>query len=99
MSGQIAIDTLTCSGVGGIASVGLGILNSGKVKVSVMDLVKNMNAPLDPKVLAMLPTGPVTVTSGGNRYTIVLRDATVSINGLGVIPFGVLTALHSKYLS
>lgn len=87
--GQLAIDTLTCQGIGGLASVALGALSTSKNTTSLLSTV-----PIDPRAAAVLPRGPVEFTSEGNTFRIVLEDAQISINGLPLIPFGVLTALH-----
>ncbi|KAF1926890.1 uncharacterized protein M421DRAFT_394471 [Didymella exigua CBS 183.55] len=92
---QMAINTLTCQGIGGIASITLGAVSQKKNKISLTDMV---NIPLDPRVAASLPQGPVEFTSDGNTFRIVLKDAEISINGLPVFPFGVLTALHVLFV-
>lgn len=91
MGGQIAIDALTCQGIGGLAAVALGVMSADKGKPSAMG---TPNVPLDPQVLGSLPQGPVEFTSEGNTFRIVLKDTAISINGLPVIPFGILTAFH-----
>ncbi|KAJ8112280.1 hypothetical protein OPT61_g5317 [Boeremia exigua] len=93
--GQLVIDTLTCQGIGGLASAALGAMSASKDKKGMMDV---MNVPLDPRVLGSLPQGPIEFTSDGNTFRVVLRDAEISINGLPVIPFGVLTALHVLFI-
>lgn len=92
-AGQTAISVLTCQGIGGIASVALGAMSANKGKMSMKDM---MNVPLDPRVAASLPQGPVEFSSEGNKFRIVLKDAAVSINGLPVVRFAVITALHGK---
>ncbi|KAF2623265.1 hypothetical protein BU25DRAFT_462164 [Macroventuria anomochaeta] len=94
--GQLAIDMLTCQGIGGLASVALGAMNASKNKTSVMDMMSSV--PLDPRVVGSLPQGPVEFTSEGNTFRIVLKDAEISINGLPIIPFGILTALHVLFI-
>jgi hypothetical protein len=63
--------------------------NEGKEKLKDM-----MKIPLDPRVAGSLPQGPVEFTSEGNTFRIVLKDARISINGLPMIRFGVITAFH-----
>jgi hypothetical protein len=92
---QLAVDKLTCKGIGGAASVGLGLFSSGG-GASLTMLAKSQ-VPLDPKVTQSLPEGPIEITSGGNTFRIVLRDADIKINGLAIIPFGIFTALHSTF--
>jgi hypothetical protein len=92
--GQTAINIVTCQGIGGIASVALGAMSANKGKMSMKDM---MNVPLDPRVAASLPQGPVEFTSEGNTFRIVLKDAEISVNGLPVIRFGIITALHGAF--
>ena len=89
--GQLAINMFTCQGIGGIASVALGAMSASKNKTS-MGMMSSV--PLDPRAASSLPQGPVEFTSEGNTFRIVLKDAEISINGLAIIPFGILTALH-----
>lgn len=93
VGGQMAIDTLTCQGIGGLAAAALGVKSGSKDKKSMMDV---MSVPLDPRVLGSLPQGQVEFTLEGNTFRIVLRNADISINGLPIIPFSILTALHGK---
>ncbi|KAF3041895.1 hypothetical protein E8E12_005491 [Didymella heteroderae] len=93
--GQTAINLLTCQGIGGIASVVLGSMSANKGKMSIKDM---MNIPLDPRAAASLPQGPVEFTSEGNTFRIVLKDAELTINGLPVIRFGIITALHLLFI-
>jgi hypothetical protein len=79
---QLAVDKLTCKGIGGAASVGLGIFSSGG-GASLTMLAKSQ-VPLDPRVTQSLPEGPIEIKSGGNTFRIVLRDADIRINGLAV---------------
>ncbi|KZM18617.1 hypothetical protein ST47_g10221 [Ascochyta rabiei] len=94
--GQLAINMLTCQGIGGFASVALGALSSSKNKTSMMGMMSSV--PLDPRAAGSLPQGPVEFTSEGNTFRIVLKDAEISINGLPIIPFGILTALHVLFM-
>lgn len=87
-AGQFGIDTLTCQGVGGLASIFLGVTSDRKDKTSLL------SSPLDSQAVDSLPQGPIEIKSNGNSYRIVLSDAEISINGLLVKPFAVLTALH-----
>jgi hypothetical protein len=90
---QLAVDKLTCKGIGGAASVGLGVLTGGGA--SLTDMMKSQ-VPLDPRVTQSLPEGPIEIRSEGNTFRIVLRDADIRINGLAIVSFGVLTALHGR---
>ncbi|KAJ4359438.1 hypothetical protein N0V95_002185 [Ascochyta clinopodiicola] len=93
--GQLAINMLTCQGIGGLASVALGAMSASKNKTSMMGMMSSV--PLDPRAAGSLPQGPVEFTSEGNTFRIVLKNAEISINGLPIIPFGILTALHAGY--
>lgn len=93
-AGQMAINTLTCQGIGGIASVALGAMSAKKNTTSMMSM---MNIPLDARAAASLPQGPVEFISEGNTFRIVLKATEISINGLQLLPFGILTALHGNY--
>lgn len=94
--GQLVIDTLTCQGIGGLAAAALGVMSGSKDRQSMMDVI---STPLDQRVLGSFPQGSVEFTSEGNTFRIVLKDAEISINGLPVIPFGILTALHGNISS
>jgi hypothetical protein len=87
-AGQFGIDTLTCQGVGGLASIFLGVTSDRKDKTSLL------SSPLDSQAVSSLPQGPVEIRSKGNTYRIVLSDAEITINGLLIKPFAALTALH-----
>ena len=87
-AGQFGLDTLTCQGVGGLASVIFGVTSESKDKTSLL------SSPLDSQAVSSLPQGPVEIRSQGNTYRIVLSDAEITINGLTIKLFAVLTALH-----
>lgn len=95
MLAQTVIDSLTCQGVGGVAAAGLAVLNNGKSTKSFTGIAQS-GVPLDSRVLQSLPNEPINLTSEGNKFQIVIKEARVEINGLAVVPFAVLTALHSK---
>ena len=54
---------------------------------------------LDSAVLRVLPQGPITLFNDGNNFEVVIRNSTVKVNGLELIPFAVVTALHSKLMA
>lgn len=87
---QAGVDFLHCSGVGGLAGVALAIMGGPSLK----SIPK-----LDNSTLAALPKDPVTIKSEGNSFTVTASDMSVSINGIGIARFAVLTILHSKYIS
>ncbi|KAJ9306165.1 hypothetical protein DTO217A2_4281 [Paecilomyces variotii] len=45
-----------------------------------------------------LPTTPVTIQNSGNEFNIDLQKITLSVNGLSVVKFAVLTALHVLFV-
>jgi hypothetical protein len=95
---QTGVDTLTCGGVGGLASVGLSLFRSPALKKAA-NSTRNMTmaSPLDPSILAALPKEPITVTSGNTKFVINFNHPTaITINELAIIPFAILTAVHSK---
>ncbi|KAF2034210.1 hypothetical protein EK21DRAFT_108249 [Setomelanomma holmii] len=89
MGVQKVANTVTCQGIGGLAAAGLGVMNAGKAKSG-----KTSSVSLDPRVLQSLPDGPIILISQGNKYQIVIKQASIEINGLKLVPFAVLTALH-----
>lgn len=104
--GQRALDMLSCEGVGGLVLIGLGLVESGTIKVSG-DSVTKLNVTL---IRQVLPKGVLRFTQGGNTYTIdgtVISDniennllaaaGGVVINGNPVIPFVAFLAVHSTF--
>ena len=95
MGAQKLIDTLSCQGIGGVASAAFGAMAAAKANASKMAM-RNMSAPLDPTVLQALPRGPIMLSSEGNMFEIVIESQSLTINGLALVPFAVLTGLHGK---
>jgi hypothetical protein len=93
MGVQKLIDTLSCQGIGGVASAAFGAMAAAKANASMMAMM-NMSAPLDPTVLQALPRGPIMLSSEGNIFEIVIESQSLTINGLALVPFAVLTGLH-----
>ncbi|KAF1939792.1 hypothetical protein EJ02DRAFT_513567 [Clathrospora elynae] len=92
LGAQTAINVLTCQGIGGLASAALGSMAIAKVKAAMMGMMTG--APLDPVVMHALPQGPITLSSEGNQFEVVIQEQSLKINGLALVPFAVLTALH-----
>jgi hypothetical protein len=88
---QAGTNAITCQGFGGIAAIGLGLINSGTIKFDLKNTV-----PLDNATLAALPKEPISILSGGNKFEISIQDTKVTVNGMAIVPFAVLTALHSE---
>lgn len=104
--GQRALDMLSCEGVGGLVLVGLGLVESGTIKISG-DSATKLNVTL---IRQILPKGVLRFTQGGNTYSIdgtVISDniennllaaaGGVVINGNPVIPFVAFLAVHSTF--
>jgi hypothetical protein len=97
MGAQKVIETFTCSGIGGIASAALGAMTAAKANTSMLSKVMTQaGTPLDPIVLQALPRGPITLSSEGNMFEIVIESQSLKINGLALVPFAVITGLHGK---
>lgn len=88
---QAGINAITCQGFGGIAAIGLGLINSGTIKFDLKNAV-----PLDNATLTALPKEPISILSEGNKFEISIQDTKVTVNGMAIVPFAVLTALHSE---
>lgn len=72
-------------------------MNSNKAKAAKTKTDETENGTsLIGTVFQRLPDGPITLTSEGNKFQIVIKQASVEINGMKLIPFVVLTALHGK---
>jgi hypothetical protein len=93
---QISVDTITCSGFGGLAALALGVVQGPALNGDSIVKGDTFSLPLDNSTLAALPKGPLTVMSQGNKFTVTIADQSVAINGLPLKPFAILTGLHSK---
>ncbi|KAF8848527.1 hypothetical protein BDZ45DRAFT_810710 [Acephala macrosclerotiorum] len=90
---QTGIDDLTCEGVGGLAGVFLGLVNSKTIDVNALiskSSTSSTNTSLN------LPDQVFIIKSGGNTYS--LNPArgimTVMINGMGLVKFIGVAAAH-----
>ncbi|KAF1965396.1 hypothetical protein BU23DRAFT_561137 [Bimuria novae-zelandiae CBS 107.79] len=90
---QSGLDTVTCSGFGGLAALALGIMQGPLMKNAGMMDMPTL-APLDDSTLAALSKGPVTIMNEGNKFTVDIVKQAVTINGLEIKPFAITTALH-----
>lgn len=86
MGAQLGIDAIGCTGVGGLVSIGLGLVQNGRISLSFQGL--------DNKTKSLLPTDPIILKLAGNRFDVNARDFKVKINGLNLVPFAVLTGVH-----
>ncbi|KAJ4288941.1 hypothetical protein N0V90_011282 [Kalmusia sp. IMI 367209] len=93
---QSGVNTITCSGFGGLAALALGIMQSPALKGKTGT---SASPPLDNSTLAALPKGPVTIVNEGNTFTINIAEQAVTINGLQLKPFAILTALHAFFFA
>jgi hypothetical protein len=91
---QTGVDSITCSGFGGLTALALGVLKGPLFKGAKISAI---SPPLDNSTLAALPKGPVTVMNGGNKFTIDIAKQAVTINGLEIKPFAIMTGLHGKF--
>ncbi|KAI4694137.1 uncharacterized protein J4E84_002718 [Alternaria hordeiaustralica] len=92
---QKLVDTLTCQGIGGIASAAFGAMAAARANATMMGkAMGQLGQTLDPTVLQALPRGPITVLSEGNMFEIIIESQSVKINGLALVPFAVITGLH-----
>ncbi|KAJ9388768.1 hypothetical protein DTO063F5_2416 [Paecilomyces variotii] len=92
---QKSSDALTCEGIGGLFGVLSGLMASKTLpqstSTSTTDDILNSSA-------LGLPTTPVTIQNSGNEFNIDLQKITLSVNGLSVVKFAVLTALHVLFV-
>ncbi|KAL1846720.1 hypothetical protein Plec18170_009010 [Paecilomyces lecythidis] len=90
---QKSSDALTCEGIGGLFGVLSGLMASKSLpgNTSATGDILNSSA-------LGLPTTPVTIRNSGNEFNIDLQKITVSVNGLPVVKFAVLTALHVLFV-
>ncbi|ENI01923.1 hypothetical protein COCC4DRAFT_52618 [Bipolaris maydis ATCC 48331] len=97
---QKIVDSLTCQGVGGIISAAMGFMSTSKAEVKMIETAMGQaGVSLDPKVLRLLPQGPVVVTSGGNSFEINAQEKSIRINGQALSMFTTLTWLHVIFTS
>lgn len=105
--GQTFLDAVGCDGIGGLALLGLGLYESGTIKLDSTG--SSFNTTL---IKQAIPKGVLRFKSGGNLFTI---DGTVvsnnidsnllaaaggiTVNGSPVIAFAVFLTIHSKLLS
>ncbi|KAJ9201671.1 hypothetical protein DTO021D3_7046 [Paecilomyces variotii] len=89
---QKSSDALTCEGIGGLFGVLSGLMASKTLPQSI-----SSTDDLNSSALG-LPTTPVTIQNSGNEFNIDLQKITLSVNGLSVVKFAVLTALHVLFV-
>ncbi|KAF7903003.1 hypothetical protein EAF00_002905 [Botryotinia globosa] len=84
---QMGIDTIGCAGVGGLASIGFGLITTGTI-----DLSKLMNMPDMNNVITNNQT--FILENGGNTYTINLAQMDIQINGMPIARAVLSIVLH-----
>jgi hypothetical protein len=84
---QKGLNALTCEGVGGLASIGLGLVSSGTIDLASF---KSSN-------LSFLGNTTFEVTNAGNIYRIMPSTRSLTLNGVEIGPFVILMAVHSMY--
>lgn len=84
---QVAINDLTCTGTGGFAAIGFGLLQSGTLDLNQL---KQFSFPK--------PNQTFEITSDGNTYTFNAAEGltNTTVNGSQIIKFAVVLVLHSK---
>lgn len=86
---QMGIDTIGCAGVGGFASIGLGLIQTGTIDISQLTRSLKMN-----KKIANNQT--FVVENGGNTYTINLAKMDIRINDMPLVRAIISLVLHSR---
>jgi hypothetical protein len=72
-AGQLGIDVIGCSGVGGFISIGLGLVETGTIKLN------KLPTSLDPQILALLPDDPINLRLAGNTYEIKAKEMDIKL--------------------
>ncbi|KAK6612736.1 hypothetical protein H4I96_01949 [Botrytis cinerea] len=84
---QMGIDTIGCAGVGGLASIGLGLFETGTIDVNQLSGILKMNKNITNNQTFILE-------NGGNTYTINLAKMDIQINGMPIVRAIVAIVLH-----
>ncbi|KAM3086132.1 hypothetical protein ACMFMG_000271 [Clarireedia jacksonii] len=84
---QMGINTIGCAGVGGLASIGLGLIETGTIDIKQLTALINMNKNITNNQTFIL-------TNDGNEYTINLAKMDVRINGLPIKDAIIVLTLH-----
>ncbi|PVH99989.1 hypothetical protein DM02DRAFT_655863 [Periconia macrospinosa] len=88
---QVGANAITCQGFGGLTAVANGLTSSGTVNLNGNGL------PLDPSTLDALPKEPMTIISDGNKFTIQIRDFSITVNGLKRTTLITIVMLHALF--
>lgn len=105
---QAGVDALTCSGVGGLVGVLLGLVSSGAIPLMSGTPVDAHTASL---IKQAVPSGIIEIHNDGNTFDIdgqkvldgmnsglIAMASGIKINGQGVVAFAVLLVFHGMSL-
>ncbi|KAF7859457.1 uncharacterized protein EAF02_010905 [Botrytis sinoallii] len=84
---QMGIDTIGCAGVGGLFSIGFGILTTGTINTDQLKSVPEMNNDITNNQTFILE-------NGGNTYIINPATMDIQINGIPIERATILIVLH-----
>ncbi|PQE31432.1 cytochrome b b6 petb protein [Rutstroemia sp. NJR-2017a WRK4] len=84
---QMGIDTIGCAGVGGLASIGLGLIETGTIDPKPLTNMLKMNKNIKNNQTFVL-------TNNGNNYTINLAKMDIKINGVPIKNAIIALVLH-----
>ncbi|TGO59378.1 hypothetical protein BCON_0045g00410 [Botryotinia convoluta] len=84
---QMGIDTIGCAGVGGLASIGFGLLTTGTIDINKLNGMLKMNENITNNQTFILE-------NGGNTYTINLAKMDIQVNGMPIKRAIISIALH-----
>jgi hypothetical protein len=85
---QAGIDALGCQGVGGLAAIGLSLLQRGKISTSSFG---NLTSSF-----ASFTNQTYTIKEAGNTYTANIATLNITLNGNPIVKAVVLIVLHGK---
>lgn len=100
--GQQSVNTLTCKGIGGIFSIGLGLVSSGAININAFVETKD-NSAIE-LLKQFIPEGNIHITNSGHTFLINLKEgldsgdfgASVTVNGNPVFTLLVFLAIHGR---
>ncbi|PQE22605.1 cytochrome b b6 petb protein [Rutstroemia sp. NJR-2017a BVV2] len=84
---QMGIDAIGCAGVGGLASIGLGLIETGTIDLKQLTSLPKMNKNIKNNQTFVL-------TNNGNEYTINLAKMDIKINGVPIKSAIIALVLH-----
>lgn len=90
---QAGVGAITCEGVGGLASLLLGLKQSKTINIEITGTKSSINTTSS----SSSQEQNFNLTNGGNSYTIDLVNSNVTVNGKTLNQAIILLAFHSKY--